>query len=164
MNFVQRFDYLSLNCCLGIAQHVSSLINFNCLLVLAAILLGRVGHPSSWFTLSSRVVCCSCADSKATDADQSPEHPMIDSYFPTLLLADDSHLVERAAPRLGRASPRLGRASPRLGRQAAALLLSRFNNAGRYHNGDDEAVNDYANEPDSWMHERRAAPRLGRAI
>lgn len=96
---------------------------------------------------------------------------MIDSYFSPLLLADDSHLVERAAPRLGRASPRLGRASPRLGRasprlgrRAAALLLSHFNNAGRYQNGDDDAVNDYAHELDSWMHERRAAPRLGRAL
>ena len=146
---------------------MSSLVNFNWLLVLAAILLGRFGSESrkvNGLSLSSALVCCSCTHSTATDADQSSERPMIDSYFSPLLLADDSHFVERAAPRLGRASPRLGRASPRLGRRAAALLLSRFNNAGRYHNGDDDAVNDYAHELDSWMHERRAAPRLGRAV
>ena len=102
---------------------------------------------------------------------------MIDSYYPAIFLDDDSDLFERAAPRLGRASPRLGRASPRmgrasprlgrasprLGRRAAALVLSRLNHAGRYHTVDDDGTNDYAHEIDSWMHERRAAPRLGRA-
>ena len=103
---------------------------------------------------------------------------MIDSYYPALFLEDDSDLFERAAPRLGRASPRLGRASPRmgrasprmgrasprLGRRAAALVLSHLNHAGRYHTVDDDATNDYAHEIDSLTHDRRAAPRLGRAV
>ncbi len=89
---------------------------------------------------------------------------MIDNYYPSILLEDDSNFVERAAPRLGRASPRLGRASPRLGRRAIALLLSRLNHAGRYYNADDDGVNDYQYDIDSSMQEKRASPRLGRSI
>jgi len=86
---------------------------------------------------------------------------MIDSYYPTILFADDSDLVERASPRLGRASPRLGRASPRLGRRTAH---SRLNHAGRYYNGDEDATNDYQYDSESSTQERRASPRLGRAV
>lgn len=89
---------------------------------------------------------------------------MIDSFYPSVLIADDSNFVERAAPRLGRASPRLGRASPRLGRRASAFLLSKLNHAGRYYNTDDEAANEYQHEIESSAQEKRAAPRLGRSI
>ncbi len=96
---------------------------------------------------------------------------MIDNYDPFILFEDDSNFAERAAPRLGRASPRLGRASPRLGRasprlgrRAGALLLSRLNHAGRYYNTDDDATNDNQYDIESLAQEKRAAPRLGRAI
>jgi hypothetical protein len=96
---------------------------------------------------------------------------MIDSYYPSSLFTDDSNFVERASPRLGRAyprlgraSPRLGRASPRLGRRAIALLLSELSHAGRYYNADDDATNNYQYDTDSSIQEKRASPRLGRAI
>lgn len=113
---------------------------------------------------------------------QQQQQIPIDHDFSYLLFADDSNLVERAAPRLGRASPRLGRASPRLGRasprlgrasprlgrRTPILAFSHFNDAGRYSLADDGAAVvapiDDTNESDSWSHERRAAPRLGRSI
>ncbi len=108
------------------------------------------------------LVCCSCINSKSTDAEQLTEHQIIDSIYPAVLYTDD--LVERAAPRLGRASPRLGRASPRLGRRNPSYILSRLNHAGRYYIGDDEAINDYPLDIDSSINEKRAAPRLGRSV
>ena len=115
-------------------------------------------------SISVSLVCCTCAHSKSIDVDQLSDRQLIDSLYPKILFADDSDLVERAAPRLGRASPRLGRASPRLGRRAAALAHSRLNHAGRYYNGDDDAADEYQFDIESSMQERRAAPRLGRAV
>jgi hypothetical protein len=96
---------------------------------------------------------------------------MIDNYYPSILFADDSNFAERAAPRLGRASPRLGRASPRLGRASprlgrrdGVLPVSRFDHAGRYYNLDDDATNDYLYDIELSAQEKRASPRLGRAI
>ena len=109
---------------------------------------------------SFHLVCSTCVHSKSIDVDQLSEHQVADSFYPNIFFADDSDLVVRASPRLGRASPRLGRASPRLGRRAH----SRLNHAGRYYNGDDDATDDYQNEIDSSMPERRASPRLGRSV
>lgn len=111
----------------------------------------------------SLLVCCSRIQSKPTDSDQASEHHVMENEHPALVWVDDADLVERAAPRLGRASPRLGRASPRLGRRTAALLFARLNH-GRYAFADEDMSNDDASEIDSYNHERRAAPRLGRAI
>lgn len=100
-------------------------------------------------------------------SEQHQQNP-VDHDLSYLLFADDSNLVERAAPRLGRASPRLGRASPRLGRRTPALVFPRFNHAARHRLTEEDAVAaaaiDDTNESDSWLHERRAAPRLGRSI
>ena len=82
---------------------------------------------------------------------------MLDNYYPNILFTDHSNIVERAAPRLGRASPRLGR-------RTAAYMLSRINHAGRYHNSDYDATNDYLDDVENSMQGRRAAPRLGRSI
>ncbi|CAF0733670.1 unnamed protein product [Adineta steineri] len=140
---------------IGFTQRISSMIKLNWLLILAALLF----------------VCCSSINSKSIDVDQSSEHQMIDSFYPNSLFVEDSDMVERAAPRLGRASPRLGRASPRLGRasprlgrNAAASLHSRLSHAGRYYNGDEDTTNDNQYDIESIMQERRAAPRLGRAV
>lgn len=95
--------------------------------------------------------------------DHLPERQLLDGIYPTYFYADESDLVERAAPRLGRASPRLGRASPRLGRRAL-VTRSRLNHAGRYYNGDDDAADDMQYDAEANMQERRAAPRLGRAV
>jgi hypothetical protein len=132
---------------IGISQKISSsIVKLNWILVIATILL----------------VCCSCINSKPTDAEQLTEHQIIDSYYPTIFYTED--LVERAAPRLGRASPRLGRASPRFGRRAPAYIVSHLNHAGRYYNGDDDIINDYPIESDLSINEKRASPRLGRSI
>ena len=117
-----------------------------------------------------QLVCCACIHTEATDVDQLSENQMIDSYYPSISLTDESHFVERASPRLGRAyprlgraSPRLGRASPRLGRRTGDLLLSELSHAGRFYNADDDA-NNYQYDIDSSLQEKRASPRLGRAI
>ena len=108
------------------------------------------------------IVCCSCIHSKPTDVHQLLENDLHESFYPSVLLTDDLNLVKRASPRLGRASPRLGRASPRLGRRTAiALLLSRLNNLDQY---DSDAINDDQDDLDSVMQEKRAVPRLGRAV
>ena len=112
--------------------------------------------------VSFLLVCCSCINSKPTDAEQLTEHQMIDSFYPTVYFHDD--LAERAAPRLGRASPRLGRASPRLGRYAPLYIVSHENHAGQFYNGDDDATNDHLFEFDSSANEKRASPRLGRSV
>lgn len=96
------------------------------------------------------------------DVHQLLENDLHENVYPSSFLTDDLNLVERALPRLGRASPRLGRASPRLGRRTAvALLLSRLNHLEQ---DDNDAINDDQNDLDSVMQEKRASPRLGRAI
>jgi len=153
----------------GISQHISGIMKLNWLLILAAILFGIVLFYSIYKFLKYcfflfKLVCCSCINSKSIDVDQLSEHQTIDNYYPSNLFADDSNFVERAAPRLGRASPRLGRASPRLGRRTGPLPVSRFNHAGRNYNSDDDATNDYQYDIELSAQEKRAAPRLGRAI
>lgn len=103
------------------------------------------------------VCCCTIQTTKANEIDQA-----IDNYDPIGVVDDEMELFQRAAPRLGRASPRLGRASPRLGRRTISSLFTRFNHAGRYRDNDDDSNNDNGHEFNAWMHERRAAPRLGR--
>ena len=118
-----------------------------------------------FFVVIFHLVCCSFISCKSSEVDQVPDHQTIDNYYPSILFEDDVNVFERAAPRLGRASPRLGRASPRLGRRGLALLVSRLNHAGRYHNADDDdSTNEYQYDLDSANQEKRAAPRLGRAI
>jgi hypothetical protein len=162
--FFSNFNFL----CQGISQHVSSIVKLNWLLILAAILFGIVLFYSISkflkYCFLFKLVCCSCINSKSIDVDQLSEHQTNDNYYPSILFAGDSNFVERAAPRLGRASPRLGRASPRLGRRTGPLSASRFNHAGRYYNSDDDATNDYQYDIEPSAQEKRAAPRLGRAI
>ena len=79
-------------------------------------------------------------------------------------LGRGSPRLGRGSPRLGRGSPRLGRGSPRLGRRAAAMLISRFNHAGRYYDDDDDEIIDYQYPSEPLTNEKRALPRLGRAI
>jgi hypothetical protein len=43
-------------------------------------------------------------------------------------------------------------------------LLSQFNHAGRYHNADDDATHNDQYDIESSIQEKRASPRLGRAI
>ncbi len=43
-------------------------------------------------------------------------------------------------------------------------MLSRLNHAGRYYTDDDDITNDYPNEIDSSITDKRAAPRLGRSV
>jgi len=107
-------------------------------------------------------VCCSIINCNAKAIDELSEHQIFDdeaSLFQRAAprLGRASPRLGRASPRLGRASPRLGRASPRLGRQTAALLLSHLNQF------DDSASDShYENELD--VQDKRAAPRLGRAV
>lgn len=91
-------------------------------------------------------------------------NPSVENYDPNSYFGDELNIFERAAPRLGRASPRLGRASPRLGRRGVGQMLSRFNHAGRYRDSEDDAFHDDGHDLNSWIYERRAAPRLGRSI
>lgn len=108
------------------------------------------------------LVCCSCIHSRPMDAHQLLENDLHENFYPSVLLTDDLNLAERALPRLGRASPRLGRASPRLGRRAAwGLFLSRLNHPDQY---DFDAINDDQYEFEPLMQEKRALPRLGRAL
>ncbi|CAF2315860.1 unnamed protein product [Rotaria sp. Silwood2] len=132
----------------GITQHVSNIVKLNRLLILTAII----------------IACCSCIHSKPIDLDRLEEHQLINNYYPTILSRYHSDFVQRAAPRLGRASPRLGRAAPRLGRHAVDIMRSRLNHVGQYYNANDDATNEYPYDIDSSIEERRAAPRLGRAI
>ncbi|UJR25527.1 hypothetical protein I4U23_006873 [Adineta vaga] len=134
---------------IGFTQRISRIIKFNWYLLFAAVIL---------------IICCTCVQSKSIDTDQLSDRQMIGDYYPNFLFADDSDLVVRASPRLGRASPRLGRASPRLGRRTAAFAHSRLNHADRYHNGEDDDTDDYQNESESSLIERRASPRLGRSV
>ena len=100
-------------------------------------------------------VCCSIINCNAKAIDELTEHQIFDDE--ASLFQRAAPRLGRASPRLGRASPRLGRASPRLGRQTAALLLSHLNQF------DDSASDShYENELD--VQDKRAAPRLGRAV
>ena len=100
-------------------------------------------------------VCCSIINCNAKAIDELSEHQIFDDE--ASLFQRAAPRLGRASPRLGRASPRLGRASPRLGRQTAALLLSHLNQF------DDSASDShYENELD--VQDKRAAPRLGRAV
>ncbi|CAF0949659.1 unnamed protein product, partial [Didymodactylos carnosus] len=123
------------------------------------------------FIVSVISVLCTNSFAKPLDSTPDQQHEIeqqthLESYYP-LLYSDfnsKSSLFERATPRLGRAAPRLGRATPRLGR-AAPRLGRRFNHAGRYYDNVVDGTGDYLIDVgDSWIHERRALPRLGRSI
>ncbi|CAF3325281.1 unnamed protein product [Rotaria socialis] len=92
--------------------------------------------------------CCSCIDSKPTDTN---------GYYPIISPLYESHVFERAAPRLGRASPRIGR-------RFINMWLSQLAHAGRYYNPEEDTKNRFPDDIESSMYERRAAPRLGRSI